>query len=98
TNHPAFDTAVVFHAFDADDDAVAVHGFVQVGGADEDVAAGFDIAFWRDEPVAGWMRLQAANVEVHLLGQSEALTANLDEFAVGHEALQMAPERGPLFF
>ena len=39
----------------------------------------------RDEAVAGRMRLQPADVEVHLFGQAEAMAANLNEIAGGDE-------------
>ena len=38
-----------------------------------------------DEAVAGRVRLQPADVEVHLFGQAEALAANLNEVAGGDE-------------
>ena len=42
------------------------------------------------------MRLQPADVEVHLLGQAEALPANLDEIARRDERLEVALERRAL--
>ena len=42
------------------------------------------------------MRLQAADVEIHLLGQAEAVPANLNQVAGGDERLDVALERGAL--
>ena len=47
----------------------------------------------RDEAVAGRMRLQAADVEVHLFGQAETVAANLNELAGGDERFDMPLER-----
>jgi hypothetical protein len=42
------------------------------------------------------MGLQASDIQVHLLGQAEALAANLDEVAIGDETLEVTPECGAL--
>ena len=42
------------------------------------------------------MRLQPADVQVHLFGQAEAMAANLNEIAGGDERLDVALERGAL--
>ena len=92
-----FGAAAVLDALDADDDAVAVHRFVEVRAGNVDVAAADSSGrSGRDEAVAGRVRLQAADVEVHLLGQAEALAANLNEIAGGDERLDVALERGAL--
>ena len=49
-----------------------------------------------DEAVAARMRLQAADVEIHLLGQAEALAADLDEIAGRDERFEVPLERRPL--
>ena len=54
---------------------------LRCGAANVDVAAALERPFGHDEAVAGRMRLQTADVEVHLLGQAEALPANLDQVA-----------------
>ena len=82
---PPFDAAAFLHALDARDDAVAVHRFVEMRTGDVDVAAGVELTLGRDEAVAGRMRLQPADVEVHLLGQSESLASNLNEIAGRNE-------------
>ena len=91
-----FGTPVVLDPLDADDDAVAVHGFVEMRRRDVDVAARVERTLGRDEPVAGRMRLQPADVEVHLLGQAEALPADADQIAGRDERLEVALERGAI--
>ena len=83
-------------ALDADDDAVAVHRFVEVRPGNVDVAARVERTLGGDEPVAGRVRLQPADVEVHLLGQAEALAADLNEIARGDERLDVPLERRAL--
>jgi hypothetical protein len=39
------------------------------------------------------MRLQPADVEIHLLGQAEAMAPNLNQVARGEQGLDMALER-----
>ena len=69
---------------------------LRCGAGDVDVAAGFERPLGRDEAVAGRVRLQPADVEIHLLGQAEALPADLDEIARGDERLEVPLERGAL--
>ena len=92
----SFGAPALLDALDANDDAVTVHRFVQMGAGDVDVAAGVERPLGCDEAVAGLMRLQAADVEIHLLGQPEPMATNLDEIARGHQRLDVALERGPL--
>ena len=75
------DASALLDALDAHDDPVAVHRFVQVRAGDVDVAAGVERPFRDDEPEAAGVCLEAADVEVHLLGQPVALSADLDELA-----------------
>ncbi len=42
------------------------------------------------------MRLQPADIQVHLFGQAEALAANLDQIAGGDERIDVALEGGAL--
>ena len=70
---------------------------LRCGAGDVDVAAGrLERTLGGDEPVAGRMRLQPADVQVHLFGQAEALPANLDEIAGGDERLDVPLERRAL--
>ena len=81
-------------ALDARDDAVAVHRLVQVRARDVDVAgARLERPLGDDEAVAGRVRLQPADVQVHLLGQAEAVAADLDQIARRHERRDVAFER-----
>ena len=82
---------------DADDNAVAVHRLVEMRTGNVDVAAArFERALRRDEAVAGRMRLQPADVEVHLFGQAEAVPANLDQLAGSDERRDVPLERRAL--
>ena len=92
----SFGAAALLDTLDANDDAVTVHRFVQMGTGDVDVAAGVERPLRGDKAVAGLMRLQAADIEIHLLGQPEPMATNLDEIARGHQRLDVALERGPL--
>ena len=74
---PSFGAPAFLDALDADDDAVAVHRFVEVRARNVDVTAGVELTLGGDEAVAGRMRLQPADIQVHLLGQAEPVTANL---------------------
>ena len=85
TNDAALDTSVALHPLDADDHAVAMHGFIEVGAWNVDVAAALDVTLGNDEAIAGGMRLQTSDVEVHLLGQTVTLPANLNQVAVGDQ-------------
>src|SRR5581483_12357675 len=89
----ALGAAAFLDALDADDDAVAVHRFVHQLAGDVDVAAVVERPLGGDEPVARRMRLQPADVEIHLLGQSEAVAADLNEVAGADERFDVALER-----
>ena len=93
----AFGAASVFDAFDAGDDAVAVHRLVEMRAGHVDVAARVKRTLGDDEAVAAGMRLQTADVQVHLLGQTEAVSTNLNEIAGGDERFEMAFERRAIF-
>ena len=89
-----FGAAAVLDALDADHDAVAVHRLVEMRVGNVDVAAaGFERPLRRHEPVARRVRLQAADVEVHLLGQTETIASNLNEVARGDERFDVPLER-----
>ena len=63
---PAFDAAAILDPLDPDDDAIALHRLVEIRTRDVDIAAGrFERTFGRDEAVAGLVRLQPADVEIH---------------------------------
>ena len=53
-------------------------------------------SFRLDERKTARVGRHAADDEIHPVGQAEALPANLDERAAGHERAQAALERGPL--
>ena len=92
-----FGAAAVLDPLDADDDAVAVHRLVEVRCRRcRCRRRRIERPLGHDEAVAGRMRLQAADVEVHLFGQAEALPANLNEIAGGDERLDVALERRAL--
>ena len=92
-----FGAAALLDALDAHHDAIAVHRFVEVRAGDVDVAAGrFERTLGRDEAVARRMGLKAADVEIHLLGQAEAMPANLNQVAGGDERLDVPLERRAL--
>ena len=59
-------------------------------------AARFERALGRDEPIAGRMRLQPADVEVHFLRQAEAVPADMNEVARSDERFDVTFERRPL--
>ena len=92
----AFDPPVVFQPFDAGDDAVAVHRFVQMRAGDVDVSARLERPFRRHEAVAGRMRLQPADEEVHLFRETEAMAADLNEIARSEQRFDMSLEGRPL--
>jgi hypothetical protein len=90
----ALGASALLDAFDSHDDAIAVHCFVEMLVGNVNVAAGgFERTFGRHEAVAGRVRLEAADVEVHLLGQTETIAPNLNELARGNERLDVPLER-----
>ena len=91
------DASALLDPLDAHDDAVAVHRLVQVRTGDVDVAAGVERPFRHDEPVAAGVRLETADVQIHLLGQAEALSADLDEVARRHQRSDVPLERRAFF-
>src|SRR5215831_13354333 len=95
-DHAAFDAPTLFDSLDTHDDAIAVHGFVQELWRNIDVAARFEWTLGCDEPVPGRVRLQPSDVEVHLLGQAEAMAADLNELAGCDERFDVSLERRAL--
>src|SRR5439155_11359068 len=93
---PPLGAAAFLDSLDADDHAVAVHRFVEVWPGDVDVAARIERALGGDEAVSGRMRLQPADVEIHLLGQAETVPANLNEIARRDERFDVSFERSAL--
>ena len=74
-----------------------MHRFVEQRAGNVDVAAErVERTIRRHEAVAGGMRLQLADVEVHLLRQTKTVAANLDQLAGRHERLDVTFERGAL--
>src|SRR6185369_17943155 len=86
----AFDLAAFLDALDAHDDAVAVHGVVQMRAGDVDVAARVELAFRKDEAIPRRVRLQPAHVEIHLLRQAESMAADLNQVAGSDQGLHVA--------
>ena len=77
--NPPFGAIAVAPVLDADDDAVAVHGLIQVVAGDEDArrpAVSGRLGFDEREP-AGVGR-DPADDQVHPVGQTEALANTLD--------------------
>ena len=89
---PALEPAAFLDALDPDDDAVAVHRLVQMRPRDVDVAAVLERPLRRHESVPRRVRLQPADVQIHLLGQTEALAANLDQLAGGDQGIDVPLE------
>src|SRR2546425_7296256 len=81
TDDAAFSASTFFNTFDAHDDAVAVHRFVEKRTGNVDVAAGVERPFWRDKSITGRMRLQPADIQIHLFGQTESMAAKVNELA-----------------
>src|SRR5262249_6124351 len=91
---PPFGASTFFHPLDADDDAIAVHRVVQQGPGNGDVASRLGRTLGRDESVAARMGLQAADIQIHLFRQAEAVTSNLNEITRSDERLDVALEGG----
>ena len=84
-------------AFEADDDAVALHRLLEVGAGDVDVAAdALDRAFRPDEAEALGAHVDAPDDEVHAVGQAEVAAAGGDDGAGRDEVLEAAAERRPV--
>jgi hypothetical protein len=70
-----------------------VHGFGEVGGGNVDVLS-FAVGrvFGHDKTKAAGIGLQPADDEVHLLWQPEAVAADLQQLAAGHQRFQLSLE------
>ncbi len=89
--------AAVGDPLDARDDAVAVHGLVEIAAGDVDVAGDLLVrAVRHDEAEAAGVRRDLADHEVHPVGHAVAVAARLDERAAGHELAEQALEGGAL--
>ena len=85
------------HAFEADDDAVALHRLLEVDAGDVDVAAdAFDRALGPDEAEALGAHVDPSDHEVHAVGQAEVAAAGGDDGAGRDEVLEAAAERRPI--
>ncbi len=93
TQDAPFGASTVFETLDARDDAIAVHRFVEMRAGNINVAAGVERTLGNHEAVPRRMRLQPAGVKVHLLGQAEPMTTDVDELAVRDERFDMPLER-----
>ena len=75
-----------------------MHGVLQIVRGDVDVAReAFDRTLGRDEAKPGWMAVELADHQIHLIGQAVAIAFDLDQRAVVDERAQDALELGPLF-
>ncbi len=82
---------------DAGDDAVAVHGLVQVRPRDEDVPRHpLDRLVGDDEPEAARVRLHAPDDQVHPIRQAEMVSPRLNQVTGLDQLLQQAVHRRPL--
>jgi hypothetical protein len=78
----SFGAPPILDALDPHDDAVAVHRFVKMLVGNVDIAARWlERTLRRHEPIAGWIGLQPADVQVHFFGQTETIAPNLNELA-----------------
>ena len=94
---PAFGAAVG-NPFDPGDDAVAVHGLIEVAAGDVDVAADvFEGPIRHDEAEAARVGGDPPDHEVHPVRQAIAIAAGLDEVTGGDELAEKALEGGALF-
>ena len=94
---PAFGPIAVALVLDAHDHTVAVHRLVEVVARDVDArrtVVGRRLGIDEREPA--WIGRDAADHEVHPVGQAESVAANLDERAGADERTQPAPERRAL--
>ncbi len=92
----ALGAAAVLDPLDAHHDSIAVHRLVEVRTGNVDVTAHLERTLGCDEPVAGRMRLQSADVQIQFFGQAEAVTADLNQVAGGNERFDVPLERGPV--
>ncbi len=82
-------------AFHSRDDPIAVHRFGKIRGCDVDVAG---VSVLRhDKAEAAGVGGQSPDDEIHLLGQSEAIAANLQQIARRDECLELSLEAGAFF-
>ena len=89
--------ALVRHALDARDDAVAVHGLIQIAAGDVDVAGDtLDGTIGHDEAEPARVRRDPPDDQVHSIGQTVAVAARLDERPGAGELLEQPLERRAL--
>ena len=86
----------MFDTLHSHDDSIAVNGAAKVRSGNEDVAGVVKRPLGRDEAIAAGVRLQTADVQIHLLGQAEAMAADADEIAGRDERVDVPLERRPL--
>ena len=89
-------SALSVSPLDARHDAVAVHRLGEIRGGDVDVLPLAARVLGDDESETAGIRGEPADDEVHLLGQAEAVAANLQQLAGVTERLQLALEGGAL--
>ena len=94
---PAFGAAVG-NPLDPRDDAVAVHGLIEVAAGDVDVAVDlFERPVRHDEAESARIGGDPPDDEVHPVRQAIAVAAGLDELAAGDELAEKTLEGGALF-
>ena len=85
--------AAIGDAFDARDDAVAVHGLIQVAAGDVDVARhALRGTIRHDEAEPARVRGDPADDQVHTIGQPVTVAAGLDQVSRPDEILEQALE------
>ena len=79
---------------DAHDNAIAVHRFREIGRCDVDVRSR-SVGVWligNDKAEPARVGRESADDEVHLVGQSVSIAADLEEFTCSHERFQLSSE------
>src|ERR1041385_3094540 len=85
--------SLVCVAFDARDDAIAVHGFGEIGGGDVDVAPlALDGMLRHDEAEAARIGVHPADDEIHLFRYAEAVAADLKQVTAAGERFELSLE------
>ena len=87
-------SALLCAALDASHDAIAMHGLGQVRGGNVNVIVSL---LGDDKAKAARIGGELPDDEIHLLGQTEPIAADLQQIARGDHALQLTLEAGALF-
>src|SRR5262245_33311328 len=92
----SFEAATFLDSLDAGDHPIAMHRFAEMWGGDVNVAASVERPLGYHEPIAGRVRFERSDIQVHFFRKAEPLAANLDEVAGADQRLEVAPERHTL--